>query len=64
MNIIKLELNKIIKYLGIFTLICVFSSCITTKELEYFRTQKNDELVYVFSDMANVPILKLNSIES
>ena len=46
MNIIKLELNKIIKYLGIFTLICVFSSCITTKELEYFRTQKNDELVY------------------
>ncbi|MEE2700038.1 MAG: polysaccharide biosynthesis/export family protein [Bacteroidota bacterium] len=46
MNIIKLELNKSIKYLGVFLLICIFSSCITNKELEYFRTKANDELVY------------------
>ncbi|MBC8266062.1 MAG: polysaccharide biosynthesis/export family protein [Flavobacteriales bacterium] len=45
MNIIRLELSKIIKYIGAFYLVCIFSSCITNKELEYFRTQRDDELV-------------------
>ena len=46
MNIIKLELNRNIKYLGILFFICFFSSCITNKELEYFRTKSNNKLVY------------------
>ncbi len=45
MNIIRLELNKISRYLGIFLLIGTLSSCITNKELEYFRTKSDDELV-------------------
>ena len=63
MNIIKLELNKTVKYLGIFSLICFFSSCITNKELEYFRTKSNDELVYTRNYEYHLQVSDLLSIQ-
>jgi len=63
MNIIRLELSKITKYVGFFALICVFSSCITNKELEYFRTQTDDELVYFRSHEYHLQVNDLLSIQ-
>ena len=63
MNIIRLELSKITKYIGFFALICVFSSCITNKELEYFRTQADDELVYFRSHEYHLQVNDLLSIQ-
>jgi polysaccharide export outer membrane protein len=63
MNIIRLELSKISKYVGIFALICVFSSCITNKELEYFHTQTDDELVYFRSHEYHLQVNDLLSIQ-
>lgn len=63
MNIIKLELNRSLKYLGMFFLICVFSSCITNKELEYFHTKENDELLYTRNHDYRLQLNDLLSIQ-
>ena len=63
MNIIRLELSKITKYIGFFALICVFSSCITNKELEYFRTQADDKLVYARNYEYHLQVDDLLSIQ-
>ena len=63
MNIIRLELNKSIKYLGVVFFICTFSSCITNKELEYFHTKTNDELLYTRSYEYRLQVNDLLSIQ-
>ena len=63
MNIIKLELNRSLRYLAAFSLICIFSSCITNKELEYFYTKKNDELLYTRNHDYRLQVNDLLSIQ-